>query len=113
LRELFDYVVESLAARVDDVKTDDGKTLSFFSAGREFLTFNVGRKDVRVYVHPPAGARFKPGETFEVGRFRFWDGSFHKATGEYRALSFWVSAPSDMAGAREIIDRISKRTEGG
>jgi hypothetical protein len=30
----------------------------FFSAGREILRINIGRRDMRVYVHPPAGALF-------------------------------------------------------
>jgi hypothetical protein len=106
LRELFDHVADVLAARVDDVKVDDGKTLSFYSAGREFLTFNVTRNGLRVYVHPPARAFFEPEATFAVEKFRFWEASFQKRTGKYRALSFWISSPKHVRGAKAVIGRI-------
>jgi len=113
LRELFDHVVDVLGARIDDVKVEDGKALSFYSAGREFLTVNVGRKNLRVYVHPAAGAFFEPDETFAVEKFRFWDGSYHKTSGKYRAISFWISSPDHVRGAKAIIGRIPKIAEGG
>jgi hypothetical protein len=106
LRELFDHVADVLEARIDDVKVDDGKALSFYSGGREFLTFNVTRDGLRVYVHPPAGVFFEPEATFAVEKFRFWEGSYQKRTGKYRALSFWISTPEHLPGARDIIRRI-------
>lgn len=106
LRELFDHVVDVLAARIDDVKTEDGKALSFYSAGREFLTFNVTRTGLRVYVHPPAGALFEPEATFAVEKFRFWEASFQKRTGKYRAMSFWISTPEHVRGAKAVIGRV-------
>jgi hypothetical protein len=111
LRGLFDHVAGVLAKRIDDVKVDGGKTLSFYSGGREFLTFNVTRTGLRVYVHPPAGALFEPDETFAVEKFRFWDASFQKKSGKYRALSFWISERKYLAGAEEIIKHIPKADE--
>jgi hypothetical protein len=113
LRELFDHVVEVLAPRIDDVKTEGGKAVSFYAAGREFLTINVGRENLRVYVHPPAGVLFEPEATFDVEKFRFWEASFQKKTGKFRGMSFWVSAPAHVPGARAIIDRIAGEKEGG
>lgn len=113
LRELFDHVAGALAKRIDGVKADGGKTLSFYSGGREFLTFNVTRTGLRVYVHPPAGALLEPEATFAVEKFRFWEASFQKRTGKYRAMSFWISTPEHVRGAREIIGRIPKTKEGG
>lgn len=113
LCELFDHVVDILGPRIDDVKVEDGKALSFYSAGREFLTFNVTRRGLRVYVHPPAGALFEPEATFAVEKFRFWEASFQKKSGKYRALSFWISKREHLPGARDIIGRIPKTKEGG
>jgi len=113
LRELFDYVVATLARRVDDVKTEAGKAVSFFEAGREFLTINVGRENLRVYVHPPAGVLFEPEATFDVEKFRFWEASFQKKTGKFRGMSFWVSAPAHLPGARAVIDRIPREKAAG
>jgi hypothetical protein len=106
LRELVAYVVEGWARRVDEVKTVGGEGVIFLSRGRPFLTVNVGRKNLRVYVHPPAGALFEPEATFDVEKFRFWEGSYQKKAGKYRAMSFWVSEPKHLPGAREIISRI-------
>lgn len=85
LHNLFDYIVDTLKERVDDIRTDDGKAISFFSKGREILTINVTRKDLRIYIHPPARAFFDPKAKFRVEKFRFWEGSYHKASGKNRA----------------------------
>jgi len=108
LRELVAYVVDGWARRVDEVKTVGGEGVIFLSRGRPFLTVNVGRKNLRVYVHPPAGALFGPDETFAVEKFRFWEGSYRKTSAKYNALSFWISERKHLAGAREIISRIPK-----
>ncbi len=108
LRELVAYVVEGWARRVDEVKTVGGEGVIFLSRGRPFLTVNVGRKNLRVYVHPPAGALFEPKATFDVEKFRFWEGSYRKTSGKHNALSFWISKPEHLPGARDIIGHIPK-----
>ena len=108
LRELFDYAVDSLAPRMDDIKAEDGRALSFFSSGREILTINVTRKDLRIYIHPPAGAFFDPNEYFGVERFSLWKGSFQKKSGKYRAMSVWISEKRYMPAVKALIDRIPK-----
>ena len=108
LHALFDYVVEVLADRIDEIRTDDAPAISFFCEKREFLTINVTRKDLRVYVHPKAGAHFDPKAKFGVEKFRFWDTSLHKASGKYRALSFWVSEKKYLSAAKKIIDAIPR-----
>jgi hypothetical protein len=113
LRELVAYVVEGWARRVDEVKTVGGEGVIFLSQGRPFLTVNVGRKNLRVYVHPPAGALFEPEATFDVEKFRFWEGSYRKTTAKHNALSFWISKREHLPGAWEIIGRIPKTKEGG
>ena len=111
LRELVAYVAEGWARRVDEVQTVGGEGVIFLSRGREVLTVNVGRKKLRVYVHPAARALFGPKETFDVEKFRFWDGSFQKTSGKYRALSFWLSEKKYLPGAEEIIGHIPKADE--
>jgi hypothetical protein len=111
LHGLFDLIIETLADRIDDVKAENGKAISFLSGGREILTINVGRKDLRIYVHPAAGALFDPKMRPKVERFRFWDGSYQKSSGMYRAMSFWISDVKYLKGAREIIRGIPKPTK--
>ena len=108
LHALFDYVIKVLADRIDEIKTDDGRAISFFSEKREFLTINVTRKDLRVYVHPKAGAYFDPKAKFGVEKFRFWDTSLHKASGKYRAMSFWISEKKYLSAAKKIIDLLPR-----
>jgi hypothetical protein len=88
LHGLFDCIVEGLAPRIDDIKTDDGKSISFFSEGREILTINVTRKDLRIYIHPAARTLFDPKSEFKVERFGFWEASYQKSSGKYRGMSF-------------------------
>jgi hypothetical protein len=109
LKSLFDLIVDILAERIDEIKTDDGRSISFFSEEREFLTINVTRKDLRIYIHPKAGAYFYPKAKFDVERFRFWEGSFHKASGKYRAMSVWISEKKCLPAVKEIIDIIPKK----
>ncbi len=90
LYKLFDHIVDILADRIGEIKTDDGKSISFFSEGREILTINVTRKDLRIYLHPQAKAFFDPEAKFDVEKFRFWEGSFHKTSGKNRAMSVWI-----------------------
>lgn len=111
LHRLFDLIIEMLADRIDDVKVDNGKAISFFSGGREILTINVTRKDLRIYIHPAAGALFDPKMRPRVERFRFWEGSCQKSSGMYRAMSFWISDVKYLRGAREILRGIQKPTK--
>jgi hypothetical protein len=108
LRQLFDHVTKVLVDRIDEIKADDGRAISFFCEKREFLTINVTRKDLRVYVHPKAGAYFDPKAKFGVEKFRFWDTSYHKASGKYRALSFWISEKKYLSAAKKIIDALPR-----
>jgi hypothetical protein len=112
LRELVAHVVDGWARRVDGVKTVGGEGVIFNSRGRPFLTVNVCRKDLRVYVHPEAGALFEPEAEFDVEKFRFWEGSFRKTSGKFNALSFWISKRGHLAGARDILAYVPKTTRG-
>jgi len=108
LHKLFDYIVDILADRINEIKTDDGKSISFFSEGREILTINVTRKDLRIYIHPKAGAFFDPKARFNVEKFRFWETAYHKASGKNKALSVWISEKKYLPGVKKIIDCIPK-----
>ena len=105
-QDLYDDVIDMLAKRIDEVKADDGRAISFFSIGREILTINITRSDLRIYFHPPAGVFFDPDEKFKVERFRFWEASFHKKTGKYRGLSVWISEKRYLPALKKIIGRI-------
>ncbi len=109
IHRLFDYVIERLASRIDNIRTEDGRAISFYEEEREILTINVTRKDLRIYIHPPAYAFFDPESRFEVEKFRFWEGSFQKKSGRYRAMSFWISDVKYLSGAAEIIDSIPNK----
>jgi len=111
MRELFDYAVDRLAPRLDDIKVQDERAISFFSSGREILTINVTRKDLRIYIHSPAGAFFDPAEDFDVERFSLWKGSFQKKSGKYRAMSVWISEKSYLPAVKRLIDRIPKNKD--
>lgn len=108
LHELFGYIMDKLNERIDDIKIDEGKAISFFSNSREILTINVTRKDLRIYIHPPAHVFFRPKEKFGVEKFNFWEGSYRKTFGKYTAMSFWISENRYLSGVKEIIDRIPK-----
>ena len=106
LHKLFDYITEILTSRIDEIKVNNGRAISFFSNAREFLTINVTRKDLRIYIHPPAQAFFDPEKKFKVERFRFWEASYHKTSGKYRAMSVWISESKYLLGVKEIIGEI-------
>jgi hypothetical protein len=107
LREVCDYVVNALPERVDKVEErGKGEGLSFFSGGKEFLTVNVCLRNLRVYVHPPAGAAFDPDADFDVEKFRFWDSSYRKTTGKYVGMTAWVSEERQLPAFKEIIKQI-------
>ncbi len=111
LYKLFDYIIDTLAERIDEIKTEDGKTISFFFEGREFLTINVTRKDLRIYIHPKAGVFFDPKAKFDVEKFRFWETAYHKASGKNRAMSVWISEKQYLPRVKKIIDYIPKIIE--
>jgi hypothetical protein len=108
LRELVEHVARGWARRVDGVKTVGGEGVIFLSRGRPLLTINVCRKNLRVYVHPPAGALYESEAKFDVEKSRFWEGSYRKTSGKYNALSFWISKREHLAGARDILNRVPK-----
>ena len=108
LHKLFDHIMDRLAERIDDIKIDEGKAISFFSNSREILTINVTRKDLRIYIHPPALVLFEPDEKFKVEKFNFWEGSYRKRCGKYTAMSIWISENRYLPGVEEIIERIPK-----
>ncbi len=106
LQELFDYIVDTLAKRIDNIKTEDGKAISFFSQGKEILTINVTRENLRIYIYPKAKAFFEPNAKFAVEKFRFWEGSYRKSSGKYRGMSVWISEKKYLQGVKEIINQI-------
>jgi hypothetical protein len=109
LRALVTDIVDGWARRIDGVKTVGGEGVIFNSRGRPFLTVNVCRTNLRVYVHPEAGALFTPEATFDVEKFRFWEGSYRKTSGRHNAMSFWVSTPEHLPGAREVLASVPKK----
>ena len=111
LHELFEYIVNTLSTRIDDIRTEDGKSISFFSKSREILTINVTRKNLRIYIHPLALVFFDPNVKFAVEEFRFWEGSYRKASGKYRAMSVWISEKKFLPGIKEIINQIPRTLE--
>jgi len=106
LREVVDHVTERLKSRVDQVKTSRD-AIAFFSKGREFLTINVTRSNLRIYFQPSSGALFSKDEKFAVEKVSIWEGSFQKASGKYRAMTAWVSKEQHLAGIKALIDRIA------
>lgn len=108
LRDLLDHIVDNLSDRIDNIECPDGKAISFFSAGREFLTINIMRVGFRIYIHPAANVFFDPKSKFKVGKFRFWDASFQKTSGKYRGMSVWIENKKYLPGVRKIIDEIPK-----
>ncbi len=108
LQALFDHIVNTLATRIDDIRTGDGRAISFFQDGREFLTINITRYDLRIYIHPSARVLFDPAAQFRVERFSLWKSSYQKSSGKYRAMSVWISKAEFLEGVREIIGLIPK-----
>jgi hypothetical protein len=108
LHKLFGHIMDKLTERIDDIKIDEGKAISFSSNSREILTINVTRKDLRIYIHPPAHVFFRPKEKFGVEKFNFWEGSYRKTLSKYTAMSIWISEKGYLPGVDEIIERIPK-----
>ena len=108
LHKLFDHIVNSLISRIDAVKTEDGRAISFFNDAREFLTINITCKDLRIYIHPTARVIFDPKEGFKVERFNFWKGSYRKTSAKYTGISIWISKNKYLEEVKKIIDRIPK-----
>ncbi len=111
LKGVVDYAVRTLTPGGLTVRATDPKTISFVREGREILTVNIGRSRLRIYVHPAAGAQFDPHSQFDVEKFRFWDSSYHKASGMYRAMSVWGSSTRDLPGIKGIIDCLARQTD--
>jgi len=111
LHGLFDHIVKTFSKRIDSIKIEEGVSIAFFSGGREFLTINVTRYDLRIYIHPAARVYFDPGEKFEVENFRFWDASLQKRTGKYRGMSVWISDIRFMQGVKDILKLIPASSE--
>jgi hypothetical protein len=106
LQDVFVSIIEILSARIEDIKHDDGRAISFYSKDREFLTINVTRKNLRIYIHPSSGASFDQNTMFNVEKYRFWNSSFHKKSGKYRAMSIWISDKKYLSGIKEILREI-------
>lgn len=105
LRQLIDYITHRLQPKIEQVRTLRD-SIAFFTKGKQFLTINVTRKGLRVYIHPPAGAFFSIQNKYEVEKVSLWKSSIDKASGKYRAITIWVSKESHLAGIKEIIDKI-------
>jgi hypothetical protein len=105
LRQIVNYVSERLKSRIEKVKSS-GDTIAFLSKGKEFLTINVTRTNLRIYFQTSSGALFSKEEKFSVEKLSFWEGSFQKSSGKYRALTVWVSKEEHLPGIKKMIDRI-------
>ena len=109
LRGFVDLIAETLSERIDKVDIFEDKAIIYFSGGREILRINIGRYNLRVYVHPPAGALFDPDVEFEVEKFNLWDSAFRKTSGKYCGMSFWLSRMEHLDGAVEILKQIPSK----
>jgi len=105
LREVIDYATERLKSRSDEVKLSRD-VVAFLSKGKEFLTINVTRTNLRIYFQPSSGALFGKDEEFAVEKVSFWEGSFQKSSGKYRAMTAWVSKEEHLSGIKKMIDSI-------
>jgi len=105
LRELVNYVAERLKSRIDEVKSSRD-VIAFLSKGKQFLTINVTRTNLRIYFQPSSGVLFGKDEKFAVEKVSLWEGSFQKATGKYRALTAWVSKEEHLPAIKKMIDTI-------
>ena len=104
-RQLLDYATNRLRSKIEQIKTLE-YSIAFFTKGREFLTINVTRKGLRVYILPPAGAFFSSENKYEVEKISLWKSSIDKASGKYRAITFWISKESHLAGMKKLLDAI-------
>ena len=105
LREVIDYATERLKSRSDEVKLSRD-VVAFLSKGKEFLTINVTRTNLRIYFQPSSGALFSKDEKFAVEKVSFWEGSSQKSSGKYRAMTAWVSKEEHLSGIKKMIDSI-------
>jgi hypothetical protein len=105
LREIVNYATERLKSRIDEVKSSKD-VIAFLSKGKELLTFNVTRTNLRIYFQPSSGALFSKDEKFAVEKVSIWEGSFQRASGKYRAMTAWVSNEEHLPGIKALIDRI-------
>lgn len=105
LREVVNYAYERLKSRADQVKSSRD-AIAFFSKGKEFLTINVTRTNLRIYFQPSSGALFSKDEKFAVEKVSFWEGSFQKSSGKYRAMTVWISKEEHLPGIKKMIDSI-------
>ena len=108
LYDLFNAITDILSDRIDDIELFEDKALMFFSSGREIIRVNIGRHNMRVYIHPPAGALFKPDAKFDVEKINLWQSAFRKTSGKYCGMTFWVANRKHIEGARKIIEFIPK-----
>jgi hypothetical protein len=105
LREIVRYAIERLKSRIDEVKSSKD-VIAFFSKGKEFLTINVTRTNLRIYFQPSSGALFSKDEKFAVENVSIWEGSLQKTSGKYRAMTAWVSKEEHLPGIKTLINRI-------
>jgi hypothetical protein len=105
LREVASYVTERLKSRIDEIKSSKD-VIAFSSKGKEFLTINVTRINLRIYFQPSSGALFSKDEKFAVEKASIWEGSFQKALGKYRAMTAWISKEEHLPAIKTLIDRI-------
>jgi len=104
-REVIEYITEKLKPRIDDADVwREG--VAFFSRDKEFLTVEVTTKGLRIHFYPSAGAFFNGQEKFSVERVNIWKSSYHKASGNYRAMTVWVSKETHLSAIKKLIDRI-------
>jgi hypothetical protein len=105
LREVVDYATERLRSRIDELKPSRD-AIAFLSDGKEFLTINVTRTNLRIYFQPSCGALFSKDEKFAVEKVSIWEGSFQKSSGKYRAMTAWVSKEGHLPAIKKMLDKI-------
>jgi len=105
LREIVNYTTERLKSRIDEVKSSRD-VIAFLSKEKDILTINVTRTNLRIYFQPSCGALFSKDEKFAVEKVSFWEGSFRKSLGKYRAITAWVSKEEHLPGIKKMIDSI-------
>lgn len=105
IRRLIDFAKKTLEPHTEVMMVwKDG--VSFWASEREFLTFNITRQGLRIYIHPAAGLFWDPEITFKVEKFNFWKSSYRKTTGKYCGLTIWMTTDKHLEAVKTIITSI-------
>ncbi len=107
LNKAIDLIKDNIGQRIQEVRADK-LGIHFISDSRIIMSLYASYAHLRVSIAPAAGLLLKEDETFNVGRYNFWETTWRMTHECYTGMSIWISDKNHLKAFDTFLKRIKE-----